>query len=76
MEWIDAALKLSQVGSTALLALAVMGFVRGWVVARWSYERLEKERDSWQTLYEREKATTDKRLASFEDDRRREKERP
>jgi hypothetical protein len=56
MDWIDTLLKLSQVGSTALLAVAIFGVIRGvWVPGR-TYDEALKREASWREMYEREKA--------------------
>jgi hypothetical protein len=62
MEWLDALLKISQVGSTALLTIAVYGAAKGWWVPRWIYDdALKREAAVW-TLYERERATSERLL--------------
>ena len=59
MDWIDAILKLSQVGATALLLLALFGAHQGWWVAGWIYREGREREAAWKTLYEREKIARD-----------------
>lgn len=73
MEWLDTLLKLSQAGSTVLLAVAVYGAARGWWVPRWIYDETVKREAAVWTLYEREKATSERLIADRE---RRGQERP
>jgi hypothetical protein len=69
MEWLDALLKISQVGSTALLTIAVYGAARGWWVPRWIYdEAIKREAAVW-TLYDRERSTSERLIAKAEKDR-------
>lgn len=49
-DWIDTILKLSQVGSTGLLLMALYGAVRGWWVPRWVYELLRERCDRMEAL--------------------------
>lgn len=73
MDALDALLKISQAGSTVLLLIAVYGAVRGWWVPRWLWdEQVKREAAVW-TLYEREKATSERLLSERE---RRAQERP
>jgi hypothetical protein len=55
MDWIDALLKLSQIGSTALLAVAIYGVIRGYWVPGRTYEESVKRETAWREMYEREK---------------------
>jgi hypothetical protein len=55
VEWIDTLLKLSQVGSTALLLGALYGAYRGWWVPGRAYDESVKREASWKEMYEREK---------------------
>jgi hypothetical protein len=66
MEWLDAIVKVSQVGSAALLAIAVYGAARGWWVPRWIYDEAAKREAAVWTLYEREKATSERLLGDRE----------
>lgn len=56
MEIIDGILKLSQVGATALLLLALYGAWAGWWVPGRTYKESEKREAAWKEMYEREKA--------------------
>jgi hypothetical protein len=56
LEIIDTAIKLSQVGSTALLLLALVGAYRGWWVPGRTYDESVKREAAWREMYEREKA--------------------
>lgn len=60
MDWLDAILKVSQVGSTALLAIAVYGAAKGWWVPRWIYDEAVKREAAWSLLYQREKDTSER----------------
>ena len=66
MEWLDPLLKVSQAGSTVLLAVAVYGAARGWWVPRWIYDECAARERVWQTLYEREKATSERLIEDRE----------
>jgi len=65
MEFVDTLLKVSQVGSTALLVIAVWAFATGRVVPRWVLDESAKREAAWTLLYEREKATVEKLLDSI-----------
>lgn len=69
MEWLDGLLKVSQVGSTALLAIAVYGAAKGWWVPRWIYDEAMKREAAVWTLYEREKSTSEKLLERAKQER-------
>lgn len=56
MEIIDTVIKLSQVGSTALLLVALVGAYRGWWVPGRAYEEAVRREAAWKEMYEREKA--------------------
>lgn len=62
MEWLQTISTISQAGSPFLLVLAVWAFATGKVVPRWIFDLETKRADSWQTLYEREKGTSEKLL--------------
>lgn len=64
--------QVSQATSPFLLALAVWAFATGKVVPRWIFDEAAKREQAWQTLYEREKATSERLL---EDRERRGQER-
>jgi hypothetical protein len=69
MDWLDALLKISQVGSTALLTIAVYGAAKGWWVPRWIYdEAIKREAAVW-TLYDRERSTSERLIQKAEKDR-------
>lgn len=62
MEWLETLLKLSQVGSTGLLLVAVWGFLTGRVVPRWVYEEKSQEADEWRRLAQRGTDLADRSL--------------
>jgi hypothetical protein len=74
--WLDTVAKLSQIGSTGLLLTALFGAYKGWWVPGRTYEDAVKRELSWRELYDREKAKTDARLASLEEERRDRERRP
>ena len=55
MDIIETLLKLSQVGSTALLLLALYGAYKGWWVPGRAYDESVKRELSWKEMYERER---------------------
>ena len=55
MEVIDYILKLSQVGATALLLIALFGAYRGWWVPGRTYDESVRREASWKEMYERER---------------------
>ena len=59
MDIIEAAVKLSQVGSTVLLLLALLGAYRGWWVPGRTYQESALREDAWKEMYEREKTARD-----------------
>lgn len=65
MEILAVLSQVSQATSPFLLALAIWAFATGKVVPRWIYDQAEKREAAWQTLYEREKATTERLLKDF-----------
>lgn len=66
MDWLDLLLKVSQIGSAGLLAIAVYGAAKGWWVPRWIYDEATKREAAVWTLYEREKATSERLLGDRE----------
>lgn len=56
MEIVDTLLKISQVGATGLLLLALYGAYRGWWVPGRTYDEALRREVSWKEMYEREKA--------------------
>ena len=56
---INAVVKLSQVGATALLLLALVGAYRGWWVPGRTYDEATRREAAWKEMYEREKLSRD-----------------
>lgn len=67
MEILATLAQVSQAASPFLLVLAVWAFATGKVVPRWIYDEAMKREAAVWTLYEREKATSERLL----DDRER-----
>lgn len=57
---------VAQASAPFLLVLAVWAFAVGKVVPRWIYDESTKREQSWQILYEREKATAEKLIEDRE----------
>lgn len=66
MEWLDTVGRISQAGSPFLLVLAIWAFATGKVVPRWIYDEAVKREGAWQTLYEREKTTSERLIEDHE----------
>jgi hypothetical protein len=66
--------QVSQATAPFLLVMAVWAFATGKVVPRWVHDEAAKREQAWMTLYEREKATSERLIE--EQERRRGQERP
>lgn len=69
MDLVEAVLKLSQVGSTALLLLALVGAHLGWWVPGWIYRASERRSERWQQLWESQHQITSRALDVAERER-------